>query len=186
VNEVFADFRPEVLIHHAASAEVRRSVADPAFDARVNILGLINLLEAARQNGTRRILFASSGGAAYGEQDEFPAPESHKLEPVSPYGVSKRSSELYLACYRAMYGLEYTAMRYANVYGPRQDPHGEAGVVAIFAPEAPRRRRPDDQRRRQADPRLRPSSAIWCAPTSPWSPARSRARSTSERGSRPT
>jgi len=133
VREVFAKEHPEVLIHHAAQAEVRRSVADPAFDARVNVLGLINLLEAARLAGTRRVLFASSGGAAYGEQDEFPAPESHKLEPVSPYGVSKRASELYLSCYRAMYGLEYTAMRYANVYGPRQDPHGEAGVVAIFA-----------------------------------------------------
>jgi len=133
VREIFRSERPDALNHHAAQMDVRRSVADPAFDARVNILGLINLLEAAREAGTRRVLFASSGGAAYGEQDEFPASESHKLEPVSPYGVSKRASELYLSCYRALYGLEYVAMRYANVYGPRQDPHGEAGVVAIFS-----------------------------------------------------
>ena len=133
VRPLFRELRPEVLSHHAAQMDVRRSVADPGFDARVNILGLINMLEAAREAGTRRVLFASSGGAAYGEQDEFPAPETHRLEPVSPYGVSKRASELYLSCYRAMYGLEYVAMRYANVYGPRQDPHGEAGVVAIFA-----------------------------------------------------
>jgi UDP-glucose 4-epimerase len=130
---VFERERPVVVSHHAAQMDVRRSVVDPAFDARVNILGLINVLESARAAGTRRVLFASSGGAAYGEQEEFPATESHKLEPVSPYGVSKRASELYLSCYRAMYGLEYVAMRYANVYGPRQDPHGEAGVVAIFA-----------------------------------------------------
>jgi UDP-glucose 4-epimerase len=132
VHEIFAKERPEILNHHAAQMDVRRSVADPGFDARVNILGLLNLLEAGRANGLRRVLFASSGGAAYGEQDEFPAPETHKLEPVSPYGASKASSEIYLACFRAMYGIEYVAMRYANVYGPRQDPHGEAGVVAIF------------------------------------------------------
>jgi UDP-glucose 4-epimerase len=133
VKEIFARERPEILIHHAAQMDVRRSVADPAFDARVNILGLINLLEAGRVAGLRRVLFASSGGAAYGEQDEFPAPETHRLEPVSPYGVSKRAGELYLSCFGAMYGLEWVAMRYANVYGPRQDPHGEAGVVAIFS-----------------------------------------------------
>lgn len=133
IREVFAAERPELLNHHAAQMDVRRSVADPRFDADVNIMGLLNLLEAGREHGLKRVLFASSGGAAYGEQDEFPAPETHKLEPVSPYGVSKRASELYLSCYRAMYGLEYVAMRYANVYGPRQDPHGEAGVVAIFA-----------------------------------------------------
>ena len=132
IREVFADEKPELLNHHAAQMDVRRSVADPGFDADVNIMGFLNLLEGARAAGTRRVLFASSGGAAYGEQDEFPAPETHKLEPVSPYGVSKRASELYLGCYRSMYGLEYVAMRYANVYGPRQDPHGEAGVVAIF------------------------------------------------------
>ena len=133
VKEIFARERPEILIHHAAQMDVRRSVAEPAFDARVNILGLINLLEAGRVAGLRRVLFASSGGAAYGELDEFPAPETHRLEPVSPYGVSKRAGELYRSCFGAMYGLEWVARRYANVYGPRQDPHGEAGVVAIFS-----------------------------------------------------
>ena len=133
VREVFLRERPDVLDHHAAQMDVRHSVADPGFDARVNILGLINLLEAARAAGTRRVLFASSGGAGYGEQDEFPAPEAHRLQPVSPYGVSKIASELYLGCFRALHGIEWAAMRYANVYGPRQDPHGEAGVVAIFA-----------------------------------------------------
>jgi len=132
LRDVVRRERPELIGHHAAQMDVRRSVADPQFDADVNVMGLLNLLEGAREAGTRRVLFASSGGAAYGEQDEFPAPESHKLEPVSPYGVSKAASELYLSCYRAMHGLEWVAMRYANVYGPRQDPHGEAGVVAIF------------------------------------------------------
>ena len=132
LRQIFASEAPEVLVHHAAQMDVRRSVADPPFDARVNVVGLLNLLEAGRENGLRRVLFASSGGAGYGEQDAFPAPETHKIAPVSPYGVSKMASELYLSCYRAMYGLEYAAMRYANVYGPRQDPHGEAGVVAIF------------------------------------------------------
>jgi UDP-glucose 4-epimerase len=133
IRDVFRRESPQLLSHHAAQMDVRRSVADPLFDASVNIMGLLNLLEAAKEVGTKRVLFASSGGAGYGEQDEFPAPETHKLEPVSPYGVSKRASELYLGCYRALNGLEYVAMRYANVYGPRQDPHGEAGVVAIFA-----------------------------------------------------
>ena len=132
VAQVFARERPEVLVHHAAQMDVRRSVADPAFDARVNVLGLVNLLEAGRECGLRRVLFACSGGAGYGEQESFPAPETHPIAPVSPYGVSKMASELYLRCYTAMYGIGYVSMRYANVYGPRQDPHGEAGVVAIF------------------------------------------------------
>jgi UDP-glucose 4-epimerase len=131
--EAIRTFRPEVIDHHAAQINVRASVADPQFDARVNILGSIRLLEAARQHGVRKFLFASSGGAGYGEQEQFPAEESHPVRPVSPYGAAKMSVELYLHYYRAQYGLEYTALRYANVYGPRQDPHGEAGVVAIFA-----------------------------------------------------
>ena len=117
---------------HAAQMDVRRSVAEPLFDARVNILGTVNLLEAARKANVRRVLFVSSGGAVYGEQEAFPAPESHPTNPVSPYGVSKRAGELYAFFYQAEYQLPFVALRYANVYGPRQDPHGEAGVVAIF------------------------------------------------------
>ncbi|MGE5753705.1 MAG: NAD-dependent epimerase/dehydratase family protein [Deltaproteobacteria bacterium] len=131
--EAVRTFRPEILIHHAAQINVRASVADPQFDAQVNILGSIRLLESARRNGVRKFIFASSGGAGYGEQERFPADESHPVRPVSPYGAAKMSVELYLNYYRAQYGLDYTALRYSNVYGPRQDPHGEAGVVAIFA-----------------------------------------------------
>jgi UDP-glucose 4-epimerase len=124
--------RPEVIFHLAAQMDVRRSVADPAFDAQVNLVGLLNLMEAARGRGLRRVIFASSGGAIYGEQESFPCDEEHPCRPVSPYGVAKLASERYLFFYRNEYGIGYTAMRYANVYGPRQDPHGEAGVVAIF------------------------------------------------------
>jgi len=131
--EAVRTFHPEVINHHAAQINVRRSVAEPVFDARENILGSLTLLEAARSAEVRKVIFASSGGAGYGEQEEFPADESHPLRPVSPYGVAKVSVELYLHFYRAQYGLSYTALRYANVYGPRQDPHGEAGVVAIFS-----------------------------------------------------
>jgi UDP-glucose 4-epimerase len=131
--EAVRTFRPEIVNHHAAQINVRASVADPQFDAQVNILGSIRLLEAARRHGVRKFLFASSGGAGYGEQEQFPAEESHPIRPVSPYGAAKMSVELYLHYYRVQYGLQYTALRYSNVYGPRQDPHGEAGVVAIFA-----------------------------------------------------
>jgi len=131
--EAVRTFRPEIINHHAAQINVRASVADPQFDAQVNILGSIRLLEAARQNRVRKFLFASSGGAGYGEQEQFPAEEGHPIRPVSPYGAAKMSVELYLHYYRVQYGLDYTALRYSNVYGPRQDPHGEAGVVAIFA-----------------------------------------------------
>jgi UDP-glucose 4-epimerase len=125
--------RPQVLCHLAAQMDVRRSVEDPRFDAEANILGMLNLLEAARLSGVKKFIFSSTGGAIYGEQDVFPAPESHATRPVSPYGVSKAAGELYLGYYRAQYGLPYVALRYANVYGPRQNPHGEAGVVAIFS-----------------------------------------------------
>jgi len=131
--DLIRDERPDVLDHHAAQMDVRRSVADPLFDARTNILGTIALLEASRQAGVKRVLLVSSGGAAYGEQETFPAPETHPTWPVSPYGVSKRAGELYGFFYQAAYGIPFLAFRYANVYGPRQDPHGEAGVVAIFS-----------------------------------------------------
>ena len=132
VGRIAASERPEVMVHLAAQMDVRRSVADPAFDAQVNLVGFLNLMEAARPHGLRRVVFSSTGGAIYGEQDTFPADEGHPCRPVSPYGVAKFSTESYLFFYRAQYGIEYAAMRYANVYGPRQDPHGEAGVVAIF------------------------------------------------------
>ena len=123
----------EAMAHLAAQMDVRRSVADPRFDALVNIVGLLNLLEACVAAGTRRVIFSSTGGAIYGEQDVFPAPETHPTRPCSPYGTSKAAGELYLGYYAAQHGLSTCALRYANVYGPRQNPHGEAGVVAIFS-----------------------------------------------------
>jgi UDP-glucose 4-epimerase len=131
-EEVFRDFRPEVLCHQAAQMDVRRSVREPDFDAGVNILGTIRLLQNCVEYRVGRVIFASTGGAVYGEQEEFPAPEDHPQYPVSPYGVSKLAAERYLHFYHVQYGIPYAALRYANVYGPRQDPHGEAGVVAIF------------------------------------------------------
>ncbi|HVN63380.1 MAG TPA: NAD-dependent epimerase/dehydratase family protein, partial [Candidatus Binataceae bacterium] len=124
--------RPEVIVHLAAQMDVRRSVADPAFDAQVNLVGFLNLIESARRHGLKRVVFSSTGGAIYGEQDTFPCDEDHPRRPVSPYGVAKHATEAYLFFFKAEYGLDYLALRYANVYGPRQDPHGEAGVVAIF------------------------------------------------------
>jgi len=132
VKGVIAKETPEVIVHLAAQMDVRRSVADPAFDAQVNVLGFLNLMEAGRAHGLKRVIFSSTGGAIYGEQDEFPATEDHPKRPVSPYGVSKLATEAYLFFYKVQYGIDYTALRYGNVYGPRQDPHGEAGVVAIF------------------------------------------------------
>jgi UDP-glucose 4-epimerase len=123
--------RPDAIVHHAAQMSVSRSVREPAFDADVNLMGSINLLEAARQ-AEARFIFASTGGALYGDADILPTPETYPAWPVSPYGVSKLAFEHYLHCYGVQHGLGYTALRYANVYGPRQNPHGEAGVVAIF------------------------------------------------------
>jgi len=133
LTAVFERERPEAVSHHAAQIDVRKSVADPVADADINLLGLLRVLEASVAVGVRRFLFASSGGACYGEQETFPAPEAHPSRPVSPYGTSKAAGELYLGYYRAEKALSFAALRYANVYGPRQDPHGEAGVVAIFA-----------------------------------------------------
>jgi UDP-glucose 4-epimerase len=125
--------RPEVLIHLAAQIDVRKSVVEPTFDAEVNIGGFLNLMEAGREKGLKRVIFASTGGAIYGEQETFPCDEQHRCRPLSPYGVSKLSTETYLFFYKMQYGIDYAALRYSNVYGPRQDPHGEAGVVAIFS-----------------------------------------------------
>lgn len=130
--ELVKESGTEVLVHHAAQMDVRRSVEDPVHDASVNLLGGLNLAEAARLGGVRQILFASTGGAIYGEQEVFPAAEDHPARPVSPYGVSKLAFERYLYYYHVAYGLDVTCLRYANVYGERQNPHGEAGVVAIF------------------------------------------------------
>jgi UDP-glucose 4-epimerase len=121
-----------ILNHHAAQIDVRRSVADPGDDASRNVLGLLNVLEGARQGGVRRVVFASSGGTVYGDGAALPTGETAAKLPASPYGVAKLSSEYYLATYAQLYGLEAAVLRYSNVYGPRQDPHGEAGVVAIF------------------------------------------------------
>jgi UDP-glucose 4-epimerase len=130
--KLLADVKPDVLNHHAAQMDVRRSVADPAFDARVNIIGFVNLLQGCAKAGVRKVIFASSGGAVYGDSEPIPADEDHATAPISPYGVSKRTGELYLSYYHGVFGLPYVALRYANVYGPRQSSRGEAGVVAIF------------------------------------------------------
>jgi len=130
---IVADEKPDVLCHHAAQMNVRHSVEDPAFDADVNVLGMLRILEAAHKAGTRTTLFSSSGGTVYGEVETLPTAEDHATVPVCPYGVSKLTGEHYLEYYRRIYGMRYVALRYANVYGPRQDPHGEAGVIAIFA-----------------------------------------------------
>ncbi len=133
VRGVVEATKPEAIVHLAAQMDVRRSVADPAFDAQVNLVGFLNLIESARKNGLKRVIFASTGGAIYGEQEEFPCSEDHPRRPVSPYGVAKLATEAYLFFYKTEYGIDYVALRYGNVYGPRQDPHGEAGVVAIFS-----------------------------------------------------
>lgn len=130
---VLKEFGPDVINHHAAQVSVIRSVRDPAFDARVNVAGLANVVHAALTHGVRRVIFSSTGGAIYGEPDYLPADESHPVRPEAPYGVSKYCGELYLDHFRRTQGLETVILRYGNVYGPRQDPFGEAGVVAIFA-----------------------------------------------------
>ncbi len=131
-RELLATGGFQVLNHHAAQMDVRVSVADPVFDADTNVMGLLNLLEGARAGGTERVVFASSGGVVYGESDDLPHRETAPKLPVSPYGVSKLSSEYYLAAYAMLHGVQAVSLRYANVFGPRQSPHGEAGVVAIF------------------------------------------------------
>ncbi len=124
--------RPEVINHHAAQISVPFSVEDPRFDADVNIQGFVNILEAAKDKGVRKVIFISSGGAIYGEAEEYPTSEDYPPKPLSPYAIAKAVSEDFLFFYNHQYGLDYTVLRYANIYGPRQIPHGEAGVVAIF------------------------------------------------------
>lgn len=132
LERVFRNERPNVVLHLAAQISVRRSVEDPVFDAQVNVLGTMNVLQQAVRHGTRKVVFSSSGGAIYGEQETYPAPESHTTNPLSPYGISKLCSEHYLSYFQRISGIQVVSLRYANVYGPRQDPEGEAGVVAIF------------------------------------------------------
>ena len=133
VRNLFREFRFDLVNHHAAQIDVRISVSDPAKDASINVMGLLNLTEAAIEVGTQRFIFVSSGGVVYGEPQEIPTPETAPKSPLSPYGVTKLAGEFYLNYYRHIRGIDYAAMRYSNVYGPRQDPHGEAGVVAIFS-----------------------------------------------------
>ncbi len=130
--QVFETERPEAVAHLAAQAAVRRSVGDPIFDASVNVLGGLNLLNCCRRFGVRRLVYSSSGGAGYGDTDVLPTPEDHPTQPASPYGVTKVAVEMYVSAWKGLYGMSGVSLRYANVYGPRQDPEGEAGVVAIF------------------------------------------------------
>jgi UDP-glucose 4-epimerase len=132
VEKVVSQFKPEIIDHHAAQIDVRKSVENPVHDAEINILGTLNLIEAAMRNGVKKFIFASTGGAIYGEPEIIPADETTEPFPISPYGTSKYAIEKYLGYYNYVHGFDYVALRYANVYGPRQNPHGEAGVIAIF------------------------------------------------------
>jgi len=132
LERVFRNERPNIVIHLAAQVSVRVSVDNPVFDAQVNVLGTMNILHQAVHHGVRKVIFSSSGGAIYGEQEAFPASESHVTKPLSPYGISKLCAEHYLSYFQRISGIQVVSLRYGNVYGPRQDPEGEAGVVAIF------------------------------------------------------
>ncbi|MCV7382130.1 UDP-glucose 4-epimerase [Mycobacterium alsense] len=133
LHSIFDEHRPEVVFHLAAQIDVRRSVADPQFDASVNVIGTVRLAEAARLTGVRKVVHTSSGGSIYGTPPQYPTPESAPTDPASPYAAGKVAGEIYLNTFRHLYGLDCSHIAPANVYGPRQDPHGEAGVVAIFA-----------------------------------------------------
>jgi UDP-glucose 4-epimerase len=142
ITDLIVHRKPEVVFHFAAQADVRVSVARPAFDAEVNIIGSLNVFQGALAARCRKVVFASSGGTIYGTPEELPVREGHPQRPESPYGVAKKAGSDYLHYYRTVHGLEYTSLAFANVYGPRQDPHGEAGVVAIFIGMMLRRERP--------------------------------------------
>ena len=132
VDACVAEFKPEIVDHHAAQIDVRKSVDDPRHDAAINILGSLGLLESCTRHGVRKVIYASTGGALYGEARFLPATEDHPVNPEAPYGASKHTVEHYLYMWKLLHGLDYTVLRYPNVYGPRQNPHGEAGVNAIF------------------------------------------------------
>jgi UDP-glucose 4-epimerase len=132
IETIFAKEKPDVVNHHAAQMDVRRGVREPIFDARVNILGSLNLIEMAVAHGVKRFIYAATAGAGYGEPKLMPVPEDYPINPITPYGVSKHTVEHYLFTFHDLYGLEYVALRYGNVYGPRQSSQGEAGVFAIF------------------------------------------------------
>jgi len=132
LKEIFEKEKPDIVNHHAAQAFVSKSVSEPQFDAKVNIIGTLNLLELSVKNNVKKFIYANSGGAGYGEPVHLPMKEEHSINPLSPYGISKHTAEHYLVLYRHLSNLPYVALRYANVYGPRQDPFGEGGVVAIF------------------------------------------------------
>lgn len=132
LSRVFEQERPDFVNHHAAQMDVRRSIVEPILDADINILGSINLIECARKYGVQKFVYISTGGAVYGEPEYLPCDEAHPIRPICQYGASKHTVEHYLYMYHVNYGLNYAVLRYPNVYGPRQDPHGEAGVVAIF------------------------------------------------------
>jgi UDP-glucose 4-epimerase len=133
IDSVFAQEKPEVVNHHAAQMDVRRGVREPVFDASVNVLGSLNILQAAIAHGTRHVVYISTAGAAYGEPQQLPVPEDYPINPITPYGISKHTVEHYLFTYSFLYGISYVVLRYGNVYGPRQSSQGEAGVFAIFA-----------------------------------------------------
>jgi UDP-glucose 4-epimerase len=132
ITEIFKKHKIDIINHHAAQIDLRKSVADPKFDVDVNVIGSINLLQHAIENNVKKFIFASTGGAIYGEHDYFPADEKHPTRPYAPYGINKNTIEKYLFYYNHVYGLNYIVFRYANIYGPRQNPFGECGVVAIF------------------------------------------------------
>lgn len=132
IKDVFRKEKPDIVNHHAAQIDIRKSVQEPVFDAEVNIIGSLNIIQNCIDYGVKKIIFASSGGAVYGEPERLPVPEIHKVQPVSPYGVAKLVIENYLFAINCYKQLDYIILRYANVYGPRQNPLGEAGVCAIF------------------------------------------------------
>jgi UDP-glucose 4-epimerase len=133
LSETLHRLGPDIVFHEAAQIDVRRSVAEPMLDTRINVVGTVNLLQACAAAGVHRVVFASSGGAIYGDTEAIPTPETHPCRPASVYGAAKLAGETYGAVFEQLFGLQFVALRYANVYGPRQDPHGEAGVVGIFA-----------------------------------------------------